>query len=261
MADNPTRGGPEGLLGMLSNPDDMFAPINYMSPTTNPFNDPANPQYNPRMANDIAQEAQAAHESSLPYQEVLQQRHSDAAEGHGVSPEVLAFMDQGLISAWGEPGSYNLGPNYGDTGRLSGTPMDSAGLDWSGGTPSNWKDFDNHNTSTGGGFFTMDELFGDKLPTSFQAGSSLLSTNNWRLLPSEYRRPGYIMRNGRIIDTNSPTMFGPLGSGSLGDAGPAPSWRSGAGAGVPSAYSPGSTAYGVTGWPGQMGGWGMIPAS
>jgi hypothetical protein len=188
------------------------------------------------------------------------------------------------------PQFFGFGPNYGDVGGLytggaplapdiwmgegadltvrGGGPPSPGGappgsLNYSGGNgiPDNWKNFDNNNITTGGGFFTMDERFGEKLPFSFQAGSSMPSTNNWRLLPPNYRRPGFIMRNGQIINTNSPTMYGPLGSGSLGDEGTAPGWRSGAAAGYPSAYSPGGTGYAVWGWPGQVGTLGGAPAS
>jgi hypothetical protein len=219
-----------------------------MSPQSNPWADPSNPQYNLRFAADMAAAAQEAHESSVPYQVALQQRHTDAAEGHGVSPEVLGLMDQGVISAWGEPASYGFGPTYGEAGRQGGTPMDSAGLDYSnsGGVPwaANWQDFKG-NASTGGGFFTADEQFGE-VPASFQSGSTLPSTNNWRLLPPDFRRPGFIMRNGQIIGVHAYDVEHPFGK-------PGIWYSSGAQVGVPSALGPASGGFNYTaqGWPGR----------
>ena len=71
--------------------------------------------------------------------------------------------------------------------------------------PMNWKDYYTpRDFSTGGGFFFADDLFAPgKTPYQF-GGDSLhgggLSTNNYRLLPGDFRTPRYIMRNGLIID-------------------------------------------------------------
>lgn len=73
------------------------------------------------------------------------------------------------------------------------------------------------------------------------------STNNYRLFGGS---PGYIMRNGSIIQTTSPFVFGPFGSPSMGENTPA--WRSGANAGFPAAYAAGSVATAIGGWPGGL---------
>jgi hypothetical protein len=54
-----------------------------------------------------------------------------------------------------------------------------------------------------GGWFTLAQRIG-QVPEFLAAGSDMPSTNNYRLLPPGYNRPGFQMRNGRIIDTNSP---------------------------------------------------------
>jgi hypothetical protein len=54
-----------------------------------------------------------------------------------------------------------------------------------------------------GGFFRVDDLyknFPSGVPRAAAAGSGGLSTNNWRLLG---QGPGWIMRNGQMIDTQS----------------------------------------------------------
>lgn len=162
----------------------------------------------------------------------------------------------------------NLGPPYSDSPTpFTGTPMaPGAALDYSAsgtGMPSNWQSFEtDHNTGTGAGFFTMDGFYGGQgkdVPHQFQSGSSLPSTNNWRLLPPEYRKPNYIMRNGFIIDLNSPNLHGPTGP-----EGAPQSWRSGADMGFPSAQPIGAQAFNAAavGWPGSISGWtGLGPAT
>lgn len=53
------------------------------------------------------------------------------------------------------------------------------------------------------------------VPQSFSTGSNALSTNDWRLLPSQYRNPNYFMINGQIIDRNQANIeLSPFGHGS-----------------------------------------------
>jgi hypothetical protein len=193
---------------------------------------PASASVNPRVAADLAEVNRLAAEAAGPsYQEVLQQRHADAAAGHpSVTPEVLGLMDQGLIDAHGEPAGYNFGPYYGDSPQhLTGTPM--APQQWTGdsgsdvrggigdggampagmldyslgdGIPTNWKDFYTpNNRGTGGGFFTADDAITGQISSLYQAGSTGPSTNNWRMLPFNFRTPGHVMRNGYIINTRA----------------------------------------------------------
>ena len=123
--------------------------------------------------------------------------------------------------------------------------------------PVNWQDFKG-NASTGGGFFTLAELYGQNLPGVFQAGSGMPSTNNWRLLPGG--QPGFVMRNGRIIDVNDAEgMYGPYGRGEFGGRYGNPRWRSGSALGVPAAHAFGSIAGTIFGWPGQLDQIGYIP--
>ena len=133
-------------------------------------------------------------------------------------------------------------------------PPPPGALDFSAGTaaPANWEDFKG-NTSTGGGFFTIRDLFesrGQPVPPQFAQGSDMASTNNYRLFGGS---PGYIMRNGFIINTNDVTsLFGPYGIGGMFDTTRNnPRWSSGAGAGFPAAYAPGSVSHSIGGWPGS----------
>jgi hypothetical protein len=53
------------------------------------------------------------------------------------------------------------------------------------------------------------------VPQSFSTGSNALSTNDWRLLPPQYRSPNYFMINGHIIDRNKANVeLSPFGHGS-----------------------------------------------
>lgn len=167
-----------------------------------------------------------------------------------------------------EPAFIGLGPPYTESARpysgpppldpgiwteAAGTAPEPGQLRYEGGVamPVNWQEYKG-NTSTGGGFFTMDQIFANGgLPDVFQSGSGMPSTNNWRLIPGG--RPGLVMRNGRIIDTNDPEgMYGPHGMGEFGGGYLNPRWRSGSGLGVPAAYASGSIAGTVFGWPGQL---------
>ncbi len=158
-----------------------------------------------------------------------------------------------------DPLRYGAGPPYADSPqRYDGPPPMEAGADWnysSGVAPANWHDFNSNNTTTGGGYFNFEELFhgqGRQVPQAFQAGSNLPSTNNYRILPPDFRQPGYIMRNGQIIDMNGPTMHGPWGT-SDSMSGDAPSWRSGAGVGYPVAFARSPIDTAISGWPGAFG--------
>jgi hypothetical protein len=187
----------------------------------------------------------------------------------------------------GQPQGSSLGPNYTDSptyhqgasmapqdymgptddagrgalGGLSGAP--SGMLDYSGGDgiASNWQDFSGRDSSSGGGFFTIADLYGARgqdIPHSFQSGSNLPSTNNYRMLPPAYRKPNYIMRNGQIIDTNSYLRGPPDGAGGAGiDIGPA--WNSGAHFGTPAAWASGPVGWAQAGWPGQIGAYDYLP--
>lgn len=152
---------------------------------------------------------------------------------------------------------YGLGPPYSESPRpYAGPEPMEAQPDWNydSGFPGNWHDYSSNNT-TGGGFFNIDELYhaqGRAVPDIFQSGSNLPSTNNYRLLPPDYRQPRYIMRNGQIIDLNSDTIYGPYGHGETGGRYENPRWRSGSGLRVPGAHAFGSIAGTVFGWPGAL---------
>jgi hypothetical protein len=163
-----------------------------------------------------------------------------------------------------EPKFFDFGPPYGasDEGHgdnpmspdyylpgMEGGPQPGQ-LDFSQGSgiPTNWEDFKG-NSSTGGGFYTIAESRGADLPMRYQSGSMSPSTNNFRLL-GPGARPGMIVRNGHIInlrDTNG--MYGPFGAPSMGWN--PPHWNSGAGVGLPVAYSPSPVSWAISGWPGQ----------
>lgn len=167
---------------------------------------------------------------------------------------------RGILDVLGTTQGYSLGPPYTASDQpYNGPPPMEAQPDWNydSGYPGDWHDFSSNNTSTGGGFFNMEELFHSQrraVPQAFTAGSNMPSTNNWRLLPPEFRAPRYIMRNGQIIDTQGGTMYGPYGSGGMGDSPISnPSWRSGAGAGYPVAYAQSPISWAISGWPGASG--------
>jgi hypothetical protein len=183
--------------------------------------------------------------------EQLQQGPNAVAAG-------LSQNSQGILDVMADPLAYGLGPPYAESPRpYNGPPPMEAQPDWNydSGFPSNWHDFNSNNTTTGGGFFNMEELFHNQRrapPQPFTAGSNLPSTNNWRLLPPDFRNPRYIMRNGFIIDTQGGTMYGPWGtSDNMGEDSPA--WRSGAGVGMPSAYARSPIDNAISGWPGAFG--------
>lgn len=168
------------------------------------------------------------------------------------------------------PQSYAIGPPYTASSKdYSGpAPLDPGiwndmymgaeeyapgQLRYEGGVPMpvNWQDYKG-NASSGGGFFTLAELYGQNLPGIFQLGSDMPSTNNWRLIPGG--RPGMVMRNGQIIDPTSTNMYGPQGgSHTMGEerGGGYPRWRGGST--TPVAYATGPIGWGVSGWPGQLG--------
>jgi hypothetical protein len=179
----------------------------------------------------------------------------------GAGPPYTESLDPYLGGPPMNPGVW-MGSDSGDGrsgGDGSGPPPGA--LDFSGGDgiPSNWKDYDTGNTSTGGGFFNFARLFGSQgreVPDAFKSGANLPSTNNYRLLLPQYQHPNYIMRNGQVIDMNSPQVYGPAGEAYSMDwyGG---RWRSGAGAGVPAAYAAGPVSPNIVGWPGQLGPYGQ----
>lgn len=97
-------------------------------------------------------------------------------------------------------------------------------------------------------------------------GGDSPSTNNWRLLPSPYNVPGYILRNGFVIDTNSPSFTAGYPHGFMGvDLG-----GSNQNSPVTGVYSPhlgpmngAPASFGIGGlhwgWPGALWGWGSYP--
>jgi hypothetical protein len=106
-----------------------------------------------------------------------------------------------------------------------------------------------------------DNPAGRAVPNYFSGGSNRLSTNDWRLLPPQYRNPNYFMINGTIIDRNkagielspasylgaeagSPTTYQNVGStiGALG--GPRTFWS--------------GNSYAASGFPGQLSGHGQF---
>ena len=169
-----------------------------------------------------------------------------------------------------EPQSYGIGPQYApSTAQLQGEPLDpgiwkgqqeapdvdtSKWLDYSDGglLPSNWEDFKSDNTTTGGGFFTLQDIFGrQNRPNPYWRDADQPSTNNWRLIG---RGPGYIMRNGVVINmhADADSLYGPQGSGAMpGQV----AWRSGLPEGVPVAYAASTNSSNVLGWPGGINGW------
>lgn len=175
-----------------------------------------------------------------------------------------------------DPARFALGPPYtpSTADAPAGPPLDppiftggeggaapAGALDFSAGTgaPANWQDFQSKDTTTGGGFWTMDQLFGGRgepVPDAFQSGAGMASTNNYHLLPPGFQTPDYIMRNGTIIDMNDPTMYGPLGRPAMGWN--PPTWRSGGPGGYPVAYAAGPTATSMGGWPGQQSPWAIL---
>src|SRR5262245_46324703 len=175
------------------------------------------------------------------------------------------------------PASYSLGPslntlvpiNYNPSGTYTGTPTQfPSGVEYGAGTPygpwtvgtqsgrggggsgenspggfdlyRDWRKYASNDLSTGGGFFSIKDLFdrqaqsrqqqqqqpmppaggasaggtglaqnapwgsrgpGEATPQAFQFMQDQPSTNNWRLMPPQFRQPGYIMRNGIPINT------------------------------------------------------------
>lgn len=168
-------------------------------------------------------------------------------------PDGVPATDTGMPA---NPGFYSPGPFYGASEEynpiLGGEPLNpgSALQQSDTGWASNWQDYTNQGYDTGGGFWTMDQLYGNRdelVPTRFQTGSSLPSTNNYRLLPPDFRSPNFIMRNGQIIDLNSSTLHGP-------DQVPDSHYNFGTRYSFPSGYGWGREL-GMYGWPGSLSGW------
>jgi hypothetical protein len=162
------------------------------------------------------------------------------AFGPGYAPSNLDSVDSTPLA----PTIWNLGQE---------APPDNATqyLDYSHGDPfpANWEDYKSTDRSTAGGFFTAGELYGADLPGQFGRGRDAPSTNNWRLLPTG--KPGYIMRNGNIINLNSTQLYGPYGPVPTNQEG-SPPWKSGINAGSPVAHAWGHGNQ-MIGWPGQLG--------
>lgn len=156
--------------------------------------------------------------------------------GAGVAPKSFGLTAQTV--------DINGGPQYlaSDAPYSGPPPMSPANLDFSGGTPfpDHWQDYKG-NSSTGGGFFTIADLYasqGKGIPHHIMDGANLPSTNNWRLLPQNYRDPSHIMRNGEIISVD------PQGAVTERRPGTQPGFNF---SGFPEAY-----LGGFWGWPGQV---------
>ncbi len=115
------------------------------------------------------------------------------------------------------------------------------------------------------GWFTMNDFYRNTrdrnnpddqglVDWNFQAGASLPSTNDWRLLPPQWRDPNYFMVNGEIIDRN---QISPSLSRNNGQSPPFTGFQNGALAGYPIAFTnPGwSGGAPMGGYPGSMSGW------
>jgi len=115
-----------------------------------------------------------------------------------------------------------------------------------------------------GGFFKIEDLYRDNprgVPQSATFGQGGLSTNNWRLLGMG---PGWIMRNGALIDTQSsggrwggPAGWTPSGgnSGEQSMLATQTALGAGAGYGVPNMLQAGLGMPVTYGWPGAASGW------
>jgi hypothetical protein len=113
-------------------------------------------------------------------------------------------------------------------------------------------------TALGGANSFQKTLGPEHVPEPISAGSNLPSTNNWMLMPPPYNRPGFMMRNGRIIDTNSPGYKVGLQAQNT--------WRPENVAGVSAPFLHtagyptgfGQAPYQYYGWPGQIEPWGYF---
>ncbi len=162
--------------------------------------------------------------------------------GSLLGPQQFGGMpDNGIpASAYGN----QSGPTYTNPGAFK-APGEGDGLFpnlFSGGVPPS-------------GWFTLNDWYGEnKVPWKYQAGASLPSTNDWRLLPGQYRDPRYFMINGEIIDR---TQIGPDISRGDGQMPPFTGFQSGAAVGYPIAFTnPGwSQGQSFFGFPGSLTGW------
>jgi len=115
-----------------------------------------------------------------------------------------------------------------------------------------------------GGFFRISDLYKNYpsgVPRAASAGQGGLSTNNWRLLG---QGPGWIMRNGQLIDTQGggtrwggPAGWSPSGgnSGEQSMLATQTALGAGAGYGVPNMLQAGLGMPVTYGWPGAASGW------
>lgn len=105
------------------------------------------------------------------------------------------FGDQNYSDASGQPAHVGGPP---PAFAEKGTEYDFPNIFNQGAPPSGW--------------FTLNDYYGqpgrpgagaeygrDKVPEQFTVGSNLPSTNNWRLLPQQYRDPDFFMVNGQPI--------------------------------------------------------------
>jgi hypothetical protein len=190
-------------------------------------------------------------------------------QGNPVLAQIAAM--EGLVAGeergggpfQGDPLGYSFAPFYSPSSQdypENRTPVTPENF----GLPSDW-DFRSgegsweqlhtpNDRSAGGGFFTAEDQFSGQVPTSFQQGASSPSTNNYRLLPPEYRTPQFIMRNGYIIDRYATDLHGPEmnRTESHSQQGSGPFWK--LGSAVTTGY-PAGYAYGfggtTSGWPGS----------
>ena len=104
-----------------------------------------------------------------------------------------------------------------------------------------------------------DNSAAQNVPTRFSGGSNRLSTNDWRLLPPQYRSPNFFQANGQIIDRNlgsstvNPQAYSYLGQTEMGSG----MWQQNRGGGNETGYPRISWSGwdARTGWPGQLGNW------
>ena len=157
-------------------------------------------------------------------------------QGNPVLEQIIA--QQGLVageapgggpSASPDPIGYGYGPFYAASSQdypenrtplappvwnlgMGGEPPPGA-MNWE--EPGSWEKFHTpKDQSTGGGFYTADDVFTGQIPLNYQQGAASPSTNNYRLLPPPYNTPQYIMRNGYIIDRFASGAGGLRGPGS-----------------------------------------------
>lgn len=179
-------------------------------------------------------------------QSELQQQAFEAATGESVN------VENSLGFGYGPP--YTPSPQDYPENRTPMTLPEGLSLGFGETGTGNWEDYHTpQDRSSGGGFFTAYDLFGQEVPWMFQTGASSPSTNNYRLLPVGYRTPDYVMRNGFIINRRDLRPPGFLQSN-------VDSFIKGEGMGYPSGIESGRSGSPGYGWPGAQQ-WTIGPSS